>query len=234
MKTYLSLAAAALVLAACGGGQRPGTGPAPAPGSEAATRDSVQREMLVAWRGAQMPSVFAVIGARERLKLTGAQVTAIDSIAEAVRIRNEPLTDSLRRFGRSAHGGPINLPSNDAQRRDFTVYLRQIGANNRRALDAIQSLLTPEQQTGVCAIARENGAERFGGMRGRRGGFGGGEGGEGGGRGGMMGGGARRMPDEMRGDSTARYGLGGWPWCTRVRPVRGDSTHAGTTPTARP
>jgi hypothetical protein len=234
MKTYATLAAAALLLAACGGGQRPGTGPEPAPGSEAATRDSLQREMLVAWRGAQMPSVFAVIGARDRLKLTGAQVTAIDSIAEAVRVQNEPLTDSLRRFAHSGHGGPINFPSNDAQRRDFTVYLRQIGANNRHALDAIQALLTPEQQTGVCAIARENGAERFGGMRGRRGGFGGGEGGGGGGGRGGMGGGARRIPDEMRVDSTARYGVGGWPWCTRVRPLRGDSTHTDTTRTAHP
>jgi hypothetical protein len=151
MKTRITLAAA-LLLAACGG-QQPQPGPQPAgSGRTAFGRDSVEREMFAAYRSAQMPSVYALIGARERLKLTSPQVTALDSIAEAVREQNRPLTDSLRRFSRSGNGGPIRLPGNDAQRRDFTTILRAMGENNRRAIAAIQSQLTAEQRTGVCTM----------------------------------------------------------------------------------
>jgi hypothetical protein len=211
MKKPLLLSAAVLLAAACGG-QQPRTGPQPAgSGRETSGRDSLQRELFSAYRGAQMPSVYALIGARERLRLTSAQVTALDSIAEAVREQNRPLTDSLRRFTRSPNGGPIRMPTNDAQRRDFITYLRMMSANNRRGIDAIQALLTPEQRTGVCGMLQEErGMYGYGG-EGRRGGGFGGRGGEGGRGGGMYG---RGMPDEMRGDSIGeRTGFGGWPWC---------------------
>jgi hypothetical protein len=240
MKIRITLAAAALALAACGG-QQPERGPQPAgSGREPGPRDSLQRELFTAYRGAQMPSVYALIGARERLKLTSPQVTALDSIADAVRERNRPLTDSLRRFTRSPNGGPIRTPGNDAQRRDFIVYLQQIGDNNRQGLAAIQSLLTPEQRTGVCAMAAEE-DRNFGGMR-ERGGRGGRGGFGGGGRGGGMYGGVRGMPGEVLGDSIGtRQGLGGWPWCGPTRrpgagprgPMRADSARADST-RARP
>jgi hypothetical protein len=183
--------------------------------------------MFAAYRGAQMPSVYALIGARERLKLTSPQVTALDSIAEAVREQNRPLTDSLRRFSRSGNGGPIRLPGNDAQRRDFTTILRAMGENNRRAIAAIQAQLTAEQRTGVCTVLQEERGQRFGGTD-RRGGFGGG----GRGGGGRYGGG-RGMPPEMMDDSLGtRTGFGGWPWCGGMRRPGGprmdrDSARAG-------
>jgi LTXXQ motif family protein len=234
MKTRITLAAV-LVLAACGG-PRPANGPGPAGSGRDLGRDSVERAMFSAMRTAQMPSVYALIGARERLKLTSAQVTALDSIAEAVREQNRPLTDSLRRFSRSGNGGPIRLPGNEAQQRDFTVILRQMGENSRRGLASIQALLTPEQRTGVCQIAREQGGFGYGRME-RRGGFGG-EGGGSGRGGGMYGGGRGGMPPEMRGDSLdLRAGAGGWPWCgpTRgPRGMRGDSARADSGRVRRP
>ncbi|HSU15868.1 hypothetical protein [Longimicrobium sp.] len=230
MKIRISLAFAALALAACGGPQ-PQDGPQPAGSGRVPTaRDSLQRELFTAYRAAQMPSVYALIGARERLKLTSPQVTALDSIADAVREQNRPLTDSLRRFSRSGNGGPIRLPGNDAQRRDFIVYLRQIGDNNRRGLDAIQARLTPEQRTAVCAMAAEE--RGFGGMD-RRGDYGGRGGGRGRGGGGMYGGG-RGMRGDVLGDSIGtRQGLGGWPWCGPLRRPGGprmqrDSARADT------
>lgn len=233
MKIRITLAAA-LLLAACGGPPQPGPQPAGS-GRNAFGRDTVEREMFAAYRGAQMPSVYALIGARERLKLTSAQVTALDSIAEAVREQNRPLTDSLRRFSRSGNGGPIRLPSNDAQRRDFTAILRAMGENNRRAIDAIQARLTAEQRTSVCTMLQEERGQRFGGMD-RRGGFGGGGGGRGGGRYG----GGRGMPPEMMGDSLGtRTGFGGWPWCGGMRRPGGprmdrDSARADLPPPPRP
>ncbi|HEX6746902.1 MAG TPA: hypothetical protein VF092_06355 [Longimicrobium sp.] len=227
MKISITLAAV-LLLAACGGPQQPETGPQPAGSGRAAGRDSLQRELFAAYRGAQMPSVAALIGARERLKLTSAQVTAIDSIDDAVRVRNQPLGDSLRVITRSRNGGPIDQPRNEQERAAFLSVLRRIGENNRRGLDAIQALLTPEQRAGVCTLQQEE--RGFGGMR-RRGGMGG-RGGGGGRDGGMYGGG-RGMPG-MPGDSIgARGGSGGWPWCGPMRGPRGnrpaaDSARADT------
>ncbi len=230
MKMRITLAAA-LLLAACGGPRQPETGPQPTGSGRAAGRDS----LFAAYRGAQMPSVAALIGARERLKLTSAQVTAIDSIDVAVRVQNQPLTDSLRAITRSRNGGPIDQPRNEQERAAFLSVLRRIGENNRRGLDAIQALLTPEQRTGVCTLQQEE--RGFGGMR-RRGGMGG-RGGGGGRDGGMYGGG-RGMPPGMPGDSIgARGGFGGWPWCGPMRGPRGrspplDSARADTSRPRRP
>lgn len=215
MKIRISLAAALLVAAACHSRQ-PETGPQPA-GSGGTARDTVQREMFAAYRRAQMPSVYGLIGARERLKLTSTQVTALDSIADAVREQNRPWADSLRRFTRSGNGGPMRLPGNEAQQRDFTAILQKMGENTGRAVEAVRGVLNEEQRAGACQLAAEERRERFGRGEGR-GGFGGGGGGGGGGRGGMMGGG-RRMPG-MMGDSLGGRGTGGWPWCSRATPPR--------------
>ena len=219
MKIRITLAVAALLLAACGG--QPQNGPQPAGSGRDPARDSLQREMFTAWRGAQMPSVYALIGARERLKLTSPQVTALDSIAEAVREQNRPFADSLQRFTRTGSGGPLRMPSNDAQRRDFTDILVKMGVNTRRGVEGVRALLNEEQRTAVCALAAEEGPGRFGG---RGEGRGGGMGGGGYGGGGMRG---RRMPG-MMGDSLGGR-AGGWPWCTsqpRGRGSRPDSPRA--------
>jgi hypothetical protein len=210
MKHRISISVLLLLLAACG--PPAPNGPAPAgSGAEQAGRDSLQREMFAAWRSAQMPSVYALIGARERLKLSSAQVTALDSIAEAVREQNRPFADSLRRFTRSPNGGPMRIPSNDAQRRDFTAILQKMGANMRTAVAAVQALLDAEQRTAACALAleerqgrgsRTDGRGRVGGMDGA-GGFGGGRG----------------MRGMMRDSLGSR--AGGWPWCASEPRGRG-------------
>jgi hypothetical protein len=225
MKIRISLTAAAMVLAACGARQ-PQNGPGPVgSGRDAGPRDSLQRELFAAYRGAQMPSVYALIGARERLKLTSTQVTALDSIAEAVREQNRPFADSLGRFTRTGSGGPIRVPSNDAPRRDFIVILQRMGENNRRGVAAIQALLDADQRAGACTLAAEERQGRFG-RTGGRGDMGGGGGRGGGGRGGMRG---RGMP-EMMGDSIGGRGMGfgGWPWCgaPRGRGMSSDSSRA--------
>ena len=221
MKTRIVLAASAALLAACGGG------PAPAPQAGGnprpmSARDSAQRELFEAYRAAQMPSVYALIGARERLRLTSPQVTALDSIAEAARELNRPLTDSLRSLTNSGNGGPIRQPRGEFQSARFIPALRCIAENNRHALAQIQAVLTPEQRTGVCALAREQREQRYGDGARRGGGRrSGGRGG--GGRGGMRDGvGGGRMPvagDTIRGPG-GRAGVGGWPWCP-AGPVRG-------------
>jgi len=209
MKIRITLSAAVLLLAACGGPQ-PQEGPQPAGSGRGMPRDSLQRELFTAWRGAQMPSVYGLIGARERLKLTSAQVTALDSIAEAVREQNRPFADSLGRFTRTGSGGPIRMPTNDAQRRDFIDILQRMGVNTRRGVDGVQAVLNAEQRTAACALAAEERSERFGRMEGR-GGMGGG---------GIGGRRSRGMPG-MMGDSIGGRGGGGWPWCeTRPRGVR--------------
>jgi hypothetical protein len=211
MKIRTSLTAAALLLAACGGPQ-PMEGPQPAGSGRGMPRDSLQRELFTAWRGAQMPSVYGLIGARERLKLTSAQVTTLDSIAEAVREQNRPYADSLGRFTRSGNGGPIRMPTNDAQRRDFIVILKQMGENTLRGVERVQAVLNAEQRAAACELAAEERRERSGRFGGR-----GGMGGEG--RGGMGGMGGRRAPG-MMGDSIGARGMGfgGWPWCGEMRP----------------
>jgi hypothetical protein len=202
MKIRIILSAAVLLLAACGGPQ-PQEGPQPAGSGRGMPRDSLQRELFAAYRGAQMPSVYGLIGARERLKLTSPQVTALDSIAEAVREQNRPFADSLGRFTRSGNGGPIRLPTNDAQRRDFIVILQRMGVNTRRGVEGVQAVLNAEQRAAACALAAEERSERRGGMGGSRGGRR-----------------SRGMPG-MMGDSIGGRGMGGWPWCeTRPRGVR--------------
>lgn len=212
-------ACAALLLAACGGGQSPApqAGGNPRPLS---ARDSAQRELFEAYRAAQMPSVYAVIGARERLKLTSQQVTALDSIAEAARELNRPLTDSLRSLTNSGNGGPIRQPRGEFQSARFIPALRRIAENNRGALAQIQAVLTPEQRTGVCTLAREQREQRYG-EGGRRAGGRRGGGGRGGMRGGMNGGDMPVAGDTIRGPG-GRGGVGGWPWCGA--PGRGRAT----------
>jgi hypothetical protein len=229
MKTRIALSTlAALLLAACGGRQSPEPQPGGNPLGMTA-RDSSQRRLFDAYRGAQMPSVYALIGARERLKLTSAQVTALDSIAEAARERNRPLTDSLRSLSNSGNGGPIRQPRGEFQTARYVPLLTRIGENNRGAVDAIQALLTPEQRSQVCTLMREQRDDRYAG-RGRRGGYGGGRDGGRGARGGMPG------TPPMDGDSLrgpgGRFGggAGGWPWCTGTGRTAVDSARITTSP----
>jgi hypothetical protein len=182
MMMRISLAALVLALAACasaGGGLRS------------------DPELTAAYRGTQAPSIYGLIGARERLGLTSLQVTTLDSIAESLRTRNARLTDSLRAIRDVGPGGPVPAPRDSAERAGFVPVLREIARNNQSSVASIQALLTEDQRRIACEIQRENPGARGGmGMGGR-------------GSGGMR----RGMPGmEMEGDSAMRVGRG-WPWC---------------------
>jgi hypothetical protein len=134
MKILLSLAAGALVVAACATGRR-------------------DPELMSAYRATQSPSIYGLLGAREELKLTSAQVTALDSIAEELRTANRRLADQMRDVTDARPGGPIVEPRDSAERARFIPLLREVAENNQRAVAAVRTELTEEQRTAACRIA---------------------------------------------------------------------------------
>jgi len=183
MTIRISLAALLLALSACASAGGVGRRSDP--------------ELTAAYRGTQAPSIYGLIGARERLGLTSLQVTTLDSIAESLRTRNTRLSDSLRTIRRVGPGGPIPLPRDSAERAGFVPVLREMARNNQASVAAVQALLTEDQRRIACEIQRESPGGR-GGM---------------GMRGGLPGGMRRGMGGmEMEGDSTMRVARG-WPWC---------------------
>lgn len=142
MKILLSLAAGALVLAACATGRR-------------------DPELTAAYRATQSPSIYGLLGAREELKLTSAQVTVLDSIAEELRTANRRLADQMRDITRSRPGGPIVEPRDSAERARFLPLLRRVAENNQRAVGAVRTALTEEQRTAACRIADDRADRGF-------------------------------------------------------------------------
>ena len=159
-----------------------------------------------AWRSAQGPSVYALLGYRDTLGLSTEQVMTLDSVAEALQERNRPLADSLREITRSRGGGPVREPRTDLEREAFTRLAGRIGANNRAAASTIEGALTPGPRRLVCELqgGRRPGMGRDSARaRGR-------------GPGGPPPGGARRSFPGMAGDSLGSFRRpGGWPWCAR-------------------
>ncbi|HEX2205473.1 MAG TPA: hypothetical protein VHG91_19335, partial [Longimicrobium sp.] len=99
-----------------------------------------------AWRGTQGPSIYALLGERERLGLSTEQVVALDSIAQALQERNRPLADSLRAITGSRAGGPVRPPREREQRDAVLPGLERVAANNREAVAAVQAALNPAQR----------------------------------------------------------------------------------------
>ncbi|HEU0012204.1 MAG TPA: hypothetical protein VFQ45_00900 [Longimicrobium sp.] len=188
MKRYAVMAC--LLAAACGGAQEPAEGPAPQEG----TGPMMGMGMMGGGPGA--PPVYGLIGARERLALTSAQVTALDSIGAAVERENRELRRQLEDRGFRPGSRPTQ-----AQMEAARPVLERMQENNRRAMEAVGELLSQEQRQGACAVqqeARESRAGRRDEGRGRMSGRGGARMG---GRGGMM------------ADSTMTGRARGWPWC---------------------
>jgi hypothetical protein len=185
------IAAAALVLAAaCGGqGASPDEGPSPAQGRMAGGAGPVL--------GGSGPNVFALIGARQQLALTGAQVTELDSIGRVWSVRN----DSLQRQLRDYRGGRTDLGL-------VRPILERMAENNGVANQAVEALLNPEQRRIACTLTppeparpqtmRPPGSARVGGR------------------------GGRMRPARGGGDTVPGMRLRrGWPWC--AAPVAADS-----------
>jgi hypothetical protein len=155
------MAAAALVLVAACGGQAapPEDGPAPAQARMAGDGPPVL--------GGSGPNVFALIGARQQLALTGAQVTELDSINRVWSVRN----DSLQRQLRDYRGGRTDLEA-------VRPVLVQMAENNGVANAAVEAVLTAEQRRIACTLTppepatrpqavRPPGSARIGGRGGR-------------------------------------------------------------------
>lgn len=130
MKTRWMAAAALLLAAACGGGSAPPEdGPAPAAQARPAVGGPVTNTRV----GGGAPNVTALLGAREQLGLTSAQVTALDSIRGAWA----EVDMGLRAQMRDGDAGPAIV---------------RMAENNAAAHEAIEAVLTPEQRRTVCAM----------------------------------------------------------------------------------
>lgn len=99
------------------------------------------------------PPFTALFGQRERLGLTSAQVTALDSLSEDLRERNRPLTRRYRAV-RDSIAGRGSLSDRERRRvmeaaRPVFVALRE---NHRAASLAVRDLLDEGQRTRVCEM----------------------------------------------------------------------------------
>jgi hypothetical protein len=96
------------------------------------------------------PPVYALIGERQELELTSAQVTSLDSIGAALQAQNGPALAELRDIQQSA-GGFRRRPSPEATERARPL-IDSVRENNRRSQEAVRALLTQEQRTEVCRM----------------------------------------------------------------------------------
>ncbi len=172
MKSYLSLILLVASAAACAP-SAPQPGPAP------------RRAQLEA----DVPPILALLSDRERLGLASAQVMALDSIAREWDVTNVKLN---RRLGVARGKRPVTL----ALHPEASPTRAAIAANNRRAAEAVEQVLTPSQREAACAMPRAIGARaaRNGGPKASF---------------------AGRGPDPRR--ATVRPA---WHWCAGVAPAQ--------------
>lgn len=149
-RTMLMIGLAAL--AACGGRPDPESGPAPAsaPGPQ-----GTEAPLVLDVSGGSTPSVYGLLGERQRLRLTSAQVTTLDSIAVVLAAAN----DSLRRSVREAWNGDRPRAGREQWERTRPALI-QIARNNRAASLLVQNTLTDEQRGTACEIQAEVRARR--------------------------------------------------------------------------
>lgn len=125
------MAAATLLLTtACGGGSAPPED-GPAPGQPMGSSITVVGSRV----GGTAPNVTALIGARERLALTSAQINTLDSIRGAWAEVDMRLRAQMR------EGGDATGPA-----------VMRMAENNSAAHDAIEQVLTPEQRRTLCGM----------------------------------------------------------------------------------
>jgi hypothetical protein len=129
-----------LVLAGCGAGPDPASAPRALPPT-----------------ALEPPPIYSLLGYRQEIGLTSEQVTALDSIAEAVRRENAPLVQQLRRQNppRAEARGFIVVDS--AAQPAYT----QLRENNRQAVAAVGEVLTAEQRTAACRVLDQSQRDRM-------------------------------------------------------------------------
>ncbi len=181
-----------LALVGCGG-QQPETQDVPA------VQQGPEGQVALDVGANITPPIRGLIGERERLRLTGAQATTLDSIAMVLASAN----DSLRRSVREAWDG--DRPGRGGAMWERTgPALMQIARNNRAAGLLVQNTLTDAQRTIACEMQAEQRARNP--ERTRRTPIQ-----------------ETNAPGGRRAaiaDSLARRVQEGWPWCPLAPPAR--------------
>jgi hypothetical protein len=142
------------------------------------------------------PPVYALLGYREDIGLSSEQVTALDSVAEAVRRENAPLVREIRERNpaRAEQRGIIVVDSVSQPALDS---LRE---NNREAVEAVGEILTAEQRTTACRLFGQSQRDRM--AR----------------RGTAQQNARMRQNRAVQPDSAWTGGTGGWSWCAPASP----------------
>ncbi|HEX8696456.1 MAG TPA: hypothetical protein VF746_28820 [Longimicrobium sp.] len=145
-------ALALLVLAACAGRRDP------APAGE-------ERPAVLS-AGTAPPPVYALLGYRDRLALSSAQVNALDSIGAWLDTANRPLLAQLGelRDGDRSRRRPGGAGSARPGDRAWPILLR-LAENNGAAATRVRAVLSAEQRERVCelfALLHERRAPRGG------------------------------------------------------------------------
>lgn len=138
---------ALLALAACGAQPEP---PAQGPGPDG------ERPVVIDMTDGGTPPIRGLIGERQRLGLTGEQVTTLDSLAILLAAANDSLRRSMRQGterGGRARPGSVQLDR-------ALPALQTIAQNNRNASLLVQQVLTDEQRRIACEIQAEDDARR--------------------------------------------------------------------------
>jgi hypothetical protein len=102
------------------------------------------------------PPVYALIGERQDLNLTSAQVTTLDSIGVALAASNQPALTQIQAMQPS--GGFRRTSAADVER--ARPLIDSIRENNRRAQERVQALLTEQQRAEVCKMYAPDRAEQ--------------------------------------------------------------------------
>ncbi|MDB4950134.1 MAG: hypothetical protein JWM27_2783 [Gemmatimonadetes bacterium] len=221
MTRRIGLAAAVLLLAAC-------KSPQPATSPRTVAMDSARAAEVMRGPG-QAPPIFGLLGQREKLNLTSAQIVSLDSIGEDLHARNEPINRHLRALQDSL-GGRDRMSERTRRElldRGAPLYT-ELRTNNRRAAESVHAVLTTDQRDATCRMLREDRDQRTadasGRGRNRRGaGTGGGGGGGGYGRQGGMAGRGGMYGDTLRMSRSSDSAL---YWCAP------DTTHRPAARTA--
>lgn len=192
MKIRMIAVAALALSAACGGsGAAPEDNPAPRRAGGPLPAGLV---------GGGGPNVFVLLGAREQLALTSAQVTELDTIGRGWSVRN----DSLARQLQDMRGR--------ATIEEMHPLLERMAMNNQVSNGYVETVLNADQRRIACTLtAGQQGDRRRPTVGGRMTDRGGGRPGGSGGRMRPGRGGADTVPGLRTGS--------GWPWCTSAAPA---------------
>jgi hypothetical protein len=154
-----------------------------------------------------MPSVYALLGERERLQLSAEQIAELDSIGEWSASESQRIERALRDLGVR---GPIVLqdsaPSSGSAplsaESEAGRLIHELASVTLRATEGVENVLDSNQRAVVCSLQDDSDARRLreSARDGRRE--------------------PRATPSRPRGPSgAASMRRVGWPWCSPPRPA---------------